>query len=59
MTLGEGPAQAMSAKVPSKEGWSPGSGVRNAYLLIHMHTGAHGYGFGKENGKIVAEGGNG
>lgn len=60
MTLHEGLAQAVSAKGPSKEGWSQaGRWGREGghFVFMHLHTGAHGC--GSEGKQKIVEGGNG
>lgn len=61
MTLDGGLAQAVSAKGANKEGWSQaeplGSGGGGHLLFTHLHPGAHGYGFERE--QEIVEGGNG
>lgn len=69
--MDEGPAQAVSTKSPNKEAWKqaePGAGglwrygehtaegEEHAYLSMHPLAGAHGYGFGKEKGKLGEDG---
>lgn len=53
VNLDKGPGQ--SAKGPSKRGWSRASGAlgeqgggQHPYMLVHLHTGTAGYGFGKK-----------